>query len=204
MRTKRYKYPIEKIDIQIKDNGKFTDLAEFFDTLSVLQEIANLRKKLLDGRTIKNAEIDDFMQNEGGVVWAKYIEEFRKIAKKFDVGATFVRPTGAAVLSGVVMDRDYSTILKQDLDFIRSLPEEIQLDEKIASTSYRIKESDLKALNEPKDNRSKSTIRRDREWYWLYQSMGYRKLEKCLNKPMQTIRSAIRSYHKRLWKYRVV
>jgi len=67
------------------------------------------------------------------------------------------------------------------------------------SSSHRVRKVDK--LKQPKDNKAISTVQRDREWYWLFQTMGYRKLSITICQTLQTVRSAVDSYNNKLQTY---
>lgn len=195
----RISYPIEPIDININDNGKFADMAYFFDRVEVLTDIAELRNKWVSDKLIPHDKVDDFInEHDDKPHWENYLQG-RKIAIKHGVGTTFIRPIMSAVLSGEIDDSDYSTTLEEKP--IYRLPEDLQIDEKIAYSSSRIRQVDHKKRKQRKDNKSIASIKTYRKWYWLYQKMGYRKIEKETHDVLETIRSGIRAYTKALRTY---
>ncbi len=195
----RISYPIEPIDINITDNGKFADMAYFFDRLDVMNDLYELRNKWIQNKLIPHNEIDDYINKyDDKTHWDNYLQG-RKIAIKHNVGSTFVRPIISAVVSGKIDDTDYSTILEEKP--IYNLPEYLQIDEKLIFPSSRIRETDFKNRKQRKDNKSISAVKTYRKWYWLYQKMGYRKIEKETGAILETIRSGVRAYKKALESY---
>lgn len=204
---KRRTPPICPITITIHDNGKFADMAYFFDRYDVLPKIAEARNQWIGKELINNNDLDAYVNiYRDGYEWKKFwtnFENCRRIAKKCFVGDTYVRPILAAILSGVVTDADYKTIIRELP--MENIPEELRLETPIAYISARIRNIDLKNIDKYKDTRSISNIKTAREWYWKYQEMGYRKLAKLFNKPLETVRSTVNSYEKQLRvSYRVV
>lgn len=188
----RIKYPIKRIDLKITDNGKYADMAYFFDKPEISKAIFELRKKWIKGKTIRHEEIDNFINSQDtNDHWRNYFE-CRLLAKKYGVGSTFVRPIVAAVLSGEVYELDYSTAMKEPI--VYGTPDSLQLDDKVTYTSKRIRKVDLIRLRSHKDDKSISTVRRNRDWYWLYQRSGYRKIAKKTHELLETVRSGIRAY----------
>ena len=199
----RIKYPIKRIELEIADNGKYADMAYFFDKTEVIKDIFELRYRWIKGKTIKHDEIDNFINtNDTKEHWKNYLG-CRKLAKKYGLGSTFVKPIIAAVLSNLVTDIDYSTAIKESS--VYGTPEDLQLDEDVTFTSRRVRKTDLSRFRNKQDDKSISTIKRNREWYWLNkqmnQRMGYRKIEKVTGELLETIRSGIRAYKEGLKTY---
>ncbi len=189
-----------RIKILIRNNDKFSDVALFVDKPDVLREILNLRKEWIDDALINNNEIDDFLNIDRNSAEArKHWDCYTKAVKTLKVlgyGATYVAPFFSAILSGVVSEKDYSTVIKEPPFY--NLPEDLQLDNSIVYTSKRISKQDLPAIKGKRDTKAISTIKRDREWYWLHKTIGHRKIAKKYNLDRFTVHSAIVSYEKRL------
>lgn len=201
MRNKNWPdYPIPYIKISIADKGKFADMAYFFDFPPVLEEIARVRINWLAGKTIPNSETEDFIANGGNDpkkasnFWRNHSEGV-KIAKKFHKSVNYVRPIIAAILSGEVSNEDYSTIFVEDPTH-HYLPSDLLIENKIAYVTNRIRQVDVKALNNPLDTKSLGTVKRDRKWFLLftYEHMGYKKLAKFTKEKETTVVSALNSY----------
>lgn len=195
----RISYSIEPISIDIDDNGKYADMAYFFDRADVLSDIAELRKKWVNDKLVPHNKVDDFInEHDDKAHWQSYLQG-RRIAIKHGVGTTFIRPIIAAVLSGQIDDTDYSTNIEEKT--LYKLPEELQIDEKISYSSSRIRDIDYKMRKQRKDNKSIASIKVHRKWYWLYQKMGWRKVEKETGDILETIKSGVRAYSKALERY---
>lgn len=197
--------PIDPISIEIEDNGKYADIAFLVDRADVLNDIAQLRKIWLSGQTIQNKEINNFLNikrtaNEEKRFWINF-QQVVRLAKKYNLETTYISPLLAAVLSGIISDSDYNRVVREPI--IYGLPEDLQLNDKPAYLSPRIRKDDMSSF--PKDSKIIATIREHRKWYWLYQNpkTGYRKLTKHLDGkfPLETIRSAINAYSKKLDSY---
>jgi len=200
------KYPIKRIEIEERDPSIFADLALFFDREDALGDIADLRKSWIGEKIISHDQIDDFINGERSLdearaFWNKYWPQVYRIAKKYGLRENFVRPIVAAVLSGVVVEGDYRRAFEQHP--IDNLPDEFRLSEKTVFLSNNVRDIDLRGLSNKIDDKSITRIKRDREWYWLYQEsgMGYKRLSKAVQEPMQTVRTAINSYKHRLRDY---
>lgn len=206
--TKRKRYFIEPIRIDERDPSIFADLAYFFDREDVLNEIGLQRKAWIGDKTIPHDEIDDFINRDmnsedAKKFWWEFWPGIFRMARKYGLKENLVSPIIAAILSGVITEKDYLRIFKEPP--IYSLPEEYRLSDEVIYISNNVRSIDLQTLRTKVDDKSIATIQRDRKWYWLYQKMGYRKLEKHLGENIETIRSVIRSYNdKLLTYYRVV
>lgn len=188
-------YPIEPIGIQIDDNAKFSDMAWFFDRPDVIQDIYELRKKWIGDVLIPHNKVDDYTnQYDDKQHWDNFLG-CRRLAIKYGVGATFVRPIISAVLSGMIDDTDYQTILVEYQ--VDNIPLDLQIREKVAYTSPRIVSEDIKQHSDV-DNKSISSVKNHRKWYWLYHNMGYRKIAKQEKQPITTITSGIQSYRNKI------
>lgn len=206
--TKRKKYFIEPIRIEERDPSIFADLAYFFDREDVLNEIGLQRKAWIGDKTLPHDEIDDFINRDMNSedtrkFWREFLPGAFQTARKYGLKENFISPIIAAILSGVITEKDYLRIFKEPR--IYNLPEKYRLSNEVIYISNSVRNIDLRSLRTKIDDKSITTVKRDREWYWLYQKMGYRKLEKHLYENMETIRSAITSYNDRLLThYRVV
>lgn len=202
----RKKYPIDQIKIEERDPSIFADLAFFFDREDVLNDISDLRKTWIGDTLVPYDHVDDFVNKKRPLEEAKkflneYWPQVYRIARKYGLRENFIRPLVRAVLSGTVAEGDYFRVFEQAR--IENLSEEYKLSEKTVILSNFIRESDLRGLSNKIDDKSIKTIKRDREWYWLYlnSGMGYKKLSDTLGEPMQTVRTAINSYKRRLRTY---
>lgn len=204
MSIKRQSYPIAAIDIQIEDDGKFADIAFLVDRHDFMTDISELRKAWIGKTLLSHNKIDDFINLKRDIKAAKHFWRhyfgLRRIAKKYSLGATYVASILAATVTGVISDIDYKTMLKEPIMY--GLPEDIQLDDDVTFTSHRVREVDK--LNQNKDTKVISTVKRDRHWYWLYQQMGYKKLASTVGQTMETVRSAVNSYQDKLQTYHKV
>ncbi|OGC49686.1 hypothetical protein A2W32_01860 [candidate division WWE3 bacterium RBG_16_37_10] len=204
MSIKRQSYPIAAIDIQIVDDGKFADVAFLVDRHDFMEDIAKLRETWIGKTLLSNSKINDFINlerdiNEAKHFWKHYFE-LRRIAKKYSLGATYVGSILAATISGIITDADYRTMLKEPI--LYGLPEDLQFDDDVTFTSHRVREVD--ELNQNKDTKAIGVVKRDRQWYWLYQQMGYKKLASTVGQTMETVRSAVNSYQDKLQTYHKV
>lgn len=210
----RKRYPIEPIDIQVTDNGKFADMAFFFDQENVLKKIADLRQSWIDNKTILNEEQDDYFNidrdlKETRHFWNNYqqvfqiakkyqrIQKYKNKVLKYPLGLNYIRAITSAILTGKVTDKDYTTALREYP--MENTPDFLQLNEMVTFTTGRVRRADLVLLNE--DNKSISKVRRDRDWYLLYQKMGYRKIAQLHKVRLTTVASAINSYISKLDSY---
>ena len=204
MSIKRQSYPIAAIDIQIADDGKFADVAFLVDRHDLMEDIAKLREAWIGETLLSHNKIDDFINlkreiNAAKHFWKHYFE-LRRIAKKYGLGATYVGSILAATISGIITDADYRTMLKEPI--LYGLPEDLQFDDDVTFTSHRVREVD--ELNQNKDTKAIGVVKRDRQWYWLYQQMGYKKLASIVGQTMETVRSAVNSYQDKLQTYHKV
>ncbi len=214
MSINRKRYLIEPIDIQVTDNGKFADMAFFFDQENVLKKIADLRKSWIDNKTIPNEDQDDYFNIDRNLketrhFWNNYqqvfqiakkyqrIQKYKKIVLRYPLGLNYIRAITSAVLTGRVTDKDYTTVLREYP--MENTPDFLQLNGMIAFTTGRLRKADVVLLNE--DNKSISTVKRDRGWYLLYQKMGYRKIAQLSKVRLTTVISAINSYISKLGFY---
>lgn len=202
----RREYLVDRIEIEERDPSIFADLAYFFDREDILNEIAAQRKAWIGNKILPHDKIDDFINrdmtsDEAKKFWWKHWPQLFKIARKYELRVNFIRPIISAILSGVVADRDYLRVFTEPQ--IDNLPEEYRLSNYTIFVANNIRAVDLQVLSTKKDDKTIATVRRDRDWYWLYQKMGYRTLEKQLGGefPLETIRSAISSYSAKLDSY---
>ena len=204
MRIKRQSYPIAPIDIQIADNGKFADIAFLVDRHDFMEDIAKLRNSWIGKTLLDQNKINNFINLKRDIKAAKHFWkhyfELRRIAKRYNLGATYVGSILAATTSGKVTDMDYRTFLKEPIMY--GLPEDLQLDDDVTFTSHRVREVD--EIAPIQDTKTISKVKRDREWYWLYQKIGYRKIAKVANEQLTTVVSAINSYYSKLDSYHSV
>lgn len=188
-------YPIEPIVIEIENNAKFADMAWFFDRPDVIQDIHDLRKRWIGNTLVPHNEIDDYTnQFDDKQHWDNFFG-CRRLAIKYGVGATFVRPIISAVLSGKVDDSDYQTILVEYQ--VDNVPLDLQIREKVAYTSPRIAVEDVKEYSAI-DDKSISSVKNHRRWYWLNHKIGYRKISNQEKQPTTTIVSGIQSYRNKI------
>ena len=204
MSIKRQSYPIAAIDVQIEDNGKFADIAFLVDRHDFMKDISELRKAWIGKTLLSHNKIDDFINlkrdlNAAKHFWKHYFELYR-IAKKYSLGATYVASILAATITGIISDTDYKTTLKEPIMY--GLPEDMQLNDDVNFTSHRVREVD-QAL-QTQDTNAISKVKRDRKWYWLYQTMGHRRVAKKVNEKLTTVVSAIHSYSSKLNNYHSV
>lgn len=204
MKIIRQSYPIAEIDIQIADDGKFADIAFLVDRHDFMEDIAKLRSNWIGATLLTNSKINDFINlkrdiNAAKHFWKHYFE-LRRIAKKYHLGVTYVGAILAATLTGAITDRDYLTIITEPIMY--GLSEDMQLDENVTFTSHRIREADK--VSPTLDTKTISKVQRDRRWYWLYQTMGHRKVAKEVNENLTTVISAIHAYSSKLNTYHSV
>lgn len=202
--TKRKRYFIDPIRIDVRDPSIFADLAYFFDREDVLNEIGLQRKSWIGDKTFPHDEIDNFINRDMNLedakkFWREILPGVFQMARKYGQKENFVSPIIAAILSGVITEKDYLRIFKEPR--IYNLPEEYRLSDEVIYISNSMRSIDLQILRTKIDDKSIATVQRDRKWYWLYQKMGYRKLEKLLGVNIEIIRSAIRSYNNKLLTY---
>jgi len=200
----RKKYLIDQIRIEERDPSIFADLAFFFDREDVLNDVSNLRKAWIGNALIPHDQIDDFINKKRSLEEARdflnvYWPQVYRIARKYGVKENFIKPISAAVLSGTVIEGDYFRVFEQDP--IDNLSDVFRLSDKRVFLSNNTREIDLHGFATKEDNKSIATVKRDRDWYWLYQTMGYRKVAKLQKKTLTTVVSAINSYSSRLQTY---
>lgn len=200
----REKYPIDQIKLEERDPSIFADLAFFFDREDVLYDISVLRKTWIGDTLISHDHIDDFVNKkrsdeEAKKFWNEYWPQVYRIARKYEVRENFIRPITAAVLSGMVIEGDYFRVFEQYP--IENLSDDYRLSEKAVFLSNNVRDIDLLRLKTKTDDKSIVTVKRDREWYWLYQKMGYRKIAKLKKKPLTTVISVIKAYSSKLQTY---
>lgn len=208
MSIKRLNPALARIEIKIKDDGKYADVALFIDKPDVLEDIYSFRKKWIGDKLVENGEIDDYINkdrtsSESKKFWGNYLAAIRLI-KQENFPQTYIQPFIAAILTGVVTDKDYSTIIKEFL--IDNLPEDLKFELPVIFSSFRVRKSDLIRLNK-NDTNAIHTIKRDRQWYWDYvtsgRGIGFRTLAKKYYGDAEsdwwhTVRSAILAYEKKL------
>lgn len=202
----RKTYFIDRIEIKERDPSMFADLAFFFDRKDALDDIATLRKAWIDNILIPHDQIDNFINRdmnskEAKKFWWKIWPQIFQIARKYGLRENFISPIISATLSGVVTEKDYLRVFKETQ--IGNLPEEFRLSEKAIFVSNYVRDVDLQTLRTKVDDKSIATVKRDREWYWLYQSqnIGYKRLSDIIGQPMQTVRTAINAYSEKLSTY---
>ena len=197
----RREYLVDRIEIEERDPSIFADLAYFFDREDVLNEIATQRKAWIGDKILPHDKIDDFINRdmtneEAKKFWWKQWPQLFKIARMYGLRVNFIRPIIAAILSGVITEKDYVRIFKEPP--IDNLPEEYKLSDETIYVSNGVRDIDLQALRTKIDDKSIATVKRDREWYWLYQKMGYRKIAQLKKQTLTTVISAIKIYSSRL------
>ena len=200
----RKKYPIDQIKIEERDPSIFADLAFFFDREDVLYDISALRKSWIGDTLISHDLIDDFVNKERSIeeakkFWNEFWPQVYRIARKYGLRKNFIRPIVRAVLSGVVREGDYFRAFEQFK--IDNLSDEYKLSEKDVVVSNYVRDIDLRGLSNKIDDKSVNTVKRDREWYWLYQKMGYRKIAKLKKQTLTTVVSAVKAYSSKLQTY---
>lgn len=197
-------YSISRIEIEERDPSVFADLTFFFDREDALNDIAVLRKAWIGDTLVPHDQIDEFINKksdtkEANKFWNEYWPWVYRIARKYGLRNNFIRPIVRAVLSGIVVEGDYFRAFEQSK--VDNLSDDYKLSEKEVVISNFVRDIDLHGLSNKIDDKSVNTIRRDREWYWLYQKMGYRKIAKLKNQTLTTVISAIKSYSLKLQTY---
>lgn len=200
----RKNYFISRIEIEERDPSVFADLTFFFDREDALNDIAVLRKAWIGDTLVPHDQIDEFINKkrdtkEANKFWNEYWPWVYRIARKYGLRNNFIRPIVRAVLSGIVVEGDYFRAFEQFK--VDNLSEDYKLSEKEVVISNFVRDIDLHGLSNKIDDKSVNTIRRDREWYWLYQKMGYRKIAKLKNQTLTTVISSIKSYSLKLQTY---
>ena len=197
---------LKSIEITISDEGNYYDVALFLDREETLKELYELRRKWINYKLIDNDNIVNYINQDRNSVeaktfWDYYLKVFATV-KRLGYGMTYVSPFLAAVLSGVVTDKDYSTVIKEHL--IDNIPEDYRFDYPVVYSSSRIRKPDLMKITH-KDTKAIHNIELHRQLYWEYASSGpetgYRTLAKKYlgdNNLWQTVKSAIVSYDRKL------
>lgn len=190
------------VEININDDGKFADMAYFFDYKRALTEINNARQTWTGGEIIPNSQTEAYVTQPSGKDLVKHYEcmQFgRIIAKKFHKPATYIRPITAAILSGEITDADYSTIITVDTFQFYGIPNDLRLNNRIAILSDRVRACDLPNIDSD-DDKSIASVRLHRRWFLMqqYGGLGLRRIAALERTPISTVQSAVTSY-----KYRV-
>ena len=191
-----------RIEIKISDNGNYFDVAIFLDNKDVLKAVLTIRKDWTNGLLIDNKLIDDFINEDRNSsdtmkFWLNYKKAIATV-KNLRYGMTYVPPFIAAILSGVVTDKDYSTVIKELP--LHNSPEDITFDSPVIYFSGKIRDKDMSKIKGSRDTKAIATVKRDRDWYWdhEYKHQGYRTIAKKYTQDWFTVRSAIVSYKRRL------
>lgn len=180
---------MDRIDIKIKDNKEFGDVAFLVDKCAFLDAVENLRKKWNIKYLLPLNKFKDWQQNLYDES-TKRLEDFevdvRDLRIRSNKPETFDKAIAYSVVCGIIPDGIYKSTY-WSVDPLVSPPLRLQSRTSrvaIFVTPQSVEEEVMKALSEIKGKyfkntksgydpffilyhkRGESTIERDRDWYW--------------------------------------